>query len=83
MNKKPKKRRPVTIHYGQGLSLPDLTKGEALKIAAELLQEYEFIQISQIQDYNKTQQRTCDCAISSGQTLCCNYCGRPYLKKNV
>lgn len=45
MLRPPKKRKPVTIYYGSGFSLPNLTKGEALKIAAELLQDYDQITI--------------------------------------
>lgn len=50
MKKEPKKRKPVIIEYGAGFSLPNLTKGEALKIAADLLQEYDSIKISIIND---------------------------------
>jgi NAD(P)H-flavin reductase len=40
MKKEPKKRRPVSLYYGNGYELHNLTKGEALKICADLLQEY-------------------------------------------
>lgn len=46
MNKKTTKRKQVAIVYGNGLKIDNLTKGEALKIAAELLQEFETITIN-------------------------------------
>jgi len=45
MKRQPKKRHKVRIEYGQ-FTLPDLTKGQALKIADELLQEYDSIKIT-------------------------------------
>lgn len=47
MLKMQKKRKPVSLFYGNGLELHNLTKGEALKVCAELLQEYNTITIKQ------------------------------------
>jgi hypothetical protein len=46
MNKKPKKHKRVRIEYGNNLMLPNLTKGEAVKIAHELLEEYNTLKIT-------------------------------------
>jgi hypothetical protein len=45
MKQTPKKRHKVRIDYGQ-FTLPNLTKGQALKIADELLQEYDSVKIT-------------------------------------
>lgn len=51
MSKSKKKRKPISLFYGNGFVLHNLTKSEALKICADILQEYDFVTIKMSYDH--------------------------------